>query len=62
MLGLLLQLEAHDGRPVVAVTTVFVNDAQNGDAVADWLLMNEAHELELALRQAKAPVARRRRA
>lgn len=61
-LGLLEQLDAHAGSPAVAVTTVLVKVAQNGDAVATWLLMNDAQELELALRQPKTPGARTRSA
>lgn len=42
-LGLLEQLDAHDGRPVVAVTDDLVKVAQKADAVAPLALMYEAH-------------------
>lgn len=42
-LGLLEQLDAHDGRPDVAVTVDLVKVAQNADAVAPLALMYEAH-------------------
>ncbi len=38
-LGLLLQLEAQEGRPVVAVTVLLVKVAQKADAVALLALM-----------------------
>lgn len=60
MLGLKEQLEAHAGSPAVAVTTLFVKVAQNGEAVADCDLMNEAQEFVSVLRQPKTAGANAR--
>jgi hypothetical protein len=62
MLGLLLQLEAHDGRPVVAVTTPCVKVAQKAEAVGWFALMKLAQELLLGLRHARAAGRKGRKA
>ena len=58
---MLSQLVAQAGRAAVAVTTLWVKDAQKGEAVAALDLMKLAHLLVFALRQAKAAGTRARR-
>jgi hypothetical protein len=61
MLGLLEQLVAHAGKPVVAVTEDLVKVAQKGDAVALFALMYDAQAFDEGLAQPRTAGRRARR-